>query len=47
MKKLGADGKQAERRPIKGTIAPSADCSEDQRRANILVASEKDLPRTQ
>lgn len=35
-------GRQVETRPIKGTIARSADSKEDQRRAEILVASEKD-----
>lgn len=38
--KLG--GRLVETRPIKGTIARSADSKEDQRRAEILVASEKD-----
>jgi len=39
---LKLDGRQVETRPIKGTIARSADSMEDQRRAEILVASEKD-----
>ncbi|MBH5371512.1 aminodeoxychorismate synthase component I [Bradyrhizobium glycinis] len=38
--KLG--GGRVETRPIKGTIARSADPKEDQRRAELLVASEKD-----
>lgn len=38
--KLG--GRRVETRPIKGTIARSADSKEDQRRAEILIASEKD-----
>ncbi|WP_354142096.1 aminodeoxychorismate synthase component I [Bradyrhizobium sp. RT11b] len=39
---LRLDGRQIETRPIKGTIARSADSKEDQRRAEILVTSEKD-----
>ncbi|UPJ84361.1 aminodeoxychorismate synthase component I [Bradyrhizobium sp. 183] len=39
---LKLDGRQVETRPIKGTIARSADYKEDTRRAEILVASEKD-----
>ncbi|UQR64847.1 aminodeoxychorismate synthase component I [Bradyrhizobium sp. C-145] len=39
---LKLDGTQVETRPIKGTIARSADSNEDQRRANTLAASEKD-----
>lgn len=39
---LKLDGQQVETRPIKGTIARSADSEEDQRRAEVLVASEKD-----
>ncbi|MGY4408267.1 aminodeoxychorismate synthase component I [Bradyrhizobium sp. LB7.1] len=39
---LKLDGRHVETRPIKGTIPRSADSSEDQRRAEILVASEKD-----
>ncbi|MFC7700902.1 aminodeoxychorismate synthase component I [Bradyrhizobium sp. GCM10028915] len=39
---LRLDGRQVETRPIKGTIARSADSKEDQRRAELLVASEKD-----
>ncbi|MCP1835679.1 para-aminobenzoate synthetase component 1 [Bradyrhizobium sp. USDA 4532] len=39
---LRVDGRQVETRPIKGTIARSADCSEDVRRAELLLASEKD-----
>ncbi|XLS15907.1 aminodeoxychorismate synthase component I [Bradyrhizobium sp. RDM4] len=39
---LRLDGRQVETRPIKGTIARSADSKEDQRRAEILVASKKD-----
>ncbi|MCK1517556.1 aminodeoxychorismate synthase component I [Bradyrhizobium sp. 190] len=35
-------GQKVETRPIKGTIARSANSEEDQRRAEILVASEKD-----
>jgi para-aminobenzoate synthetase component I len=36
------DGRLAETRPIKGTIARDADASEDRRLAGILMASEKD-----
>lgn len=36
------EGRQVETRPIKGTIARSADSKEDQRRSEILLASEKD-----
>ncbi|MGY4502217.1 para-aminobenzoate synthetase component 1 [Bradyrhizobium sp. GM24.11] len=39
---LRLDGRQVETRPIKGTIARSADSKEDQRRAEMLVRSEKD-----
>jgi para-aminobenzoate synthetase component I len=39
---LKLDGRQVETRPIKGTIARSGDAKEDQRRAEALVASEKD-----
>ncbi|MCK1408269.1 aminodeoxychorismate synthase component I [Bradyrhizobium sp. 76] len=39
---LKLDGTKVETRPIKGTIARSADSNEDQRRANVLAASEKD-----
>lgn len=39
---LRLDGQQVETRPIKGTIARSADSTEDQRRAEALLASEKD-----
>ncbi|WGR90687.1 aminodeoxychorismate synthase component I (plasmid) [Bradyrhizobium sp. ISRA435] len=39
---LKLDGRQVETRPIKGTIPRSADSREDQRRAKILLASEKD-----
>ncbi|MGY3487847.1 para-aminobenzoate synthetase component 1 [Bradyrhizobium sp. USDA 4011] len=39
---LKLDGRQVETRPIKGTIARSADHAEDRRRAEILLASEKD-----
>ncbi|MCP3392105.1 aminodeoxychorismate synthase component I [Bradyrhizobium sp. CCGB12] len=39
---LKLDGRQVETRPIKGTMARSADPGEDRRRAEILVASEKD-----
>ncbi|MCP3413622.1 aminodeoxychorismate synthase component I [Bradyrhizobium brasilense] len=39
---LKLDGRQVETRPIKGTIARSADPEEDRRRAEILLASEKD-----
>lgn len=39
---LKLNGRQVETRPIKGTIARSADCKEDQRRVEILLASEKD-----
>lgn len=35
-------GRQVETRPIKGTIARSADREEDERRAKLLLASEKD-----
>lgn len=38
---LKLDGRQVETRPIKGTIARSTDLKEDQRRAEILLASEK------
>lgn len=39
---LKLDGRQVETRPIKGTIARSADRREDERRAGTLPASEKD-----
>lgn len=39
---LKLDGQQVETRPIKGTIARSADGEEDRRRAKVLLASEKD-----
>ncbi|AMA59845.1 aminodeoxychorismate synthase component I [Bradyrhizobium sp. CCGE-LA001] len=39
---LKLDGRQVQTRPIKGTIARSADAGKDRRRAEILVASEKD-----
>ncbi|MGY3509134.1 anthranilate/para-aminobenzoate synthase component I [Bradyrhizobium sp. USDA 3051] len=39
---LKLDAQQVETRPIKGTIARSADFREDQRRAQFLLASEKD-----
>ncbi|OAF19830.1 aminodeoxychorismate synthase component I [Bradyrhizobium neotropicale] len=39
---LKLDGGRVETRPIKGTIARCADPKEDQRRAEMLVASEKD-----
>ncbi|MEY9511437.1 aminodeoxychorismate synthase component I [Bradyrhizobium elkanii] len=39
---LKLTGRQVETRPIKGTIARSADSGEDRRRAEILLASEKD-----
>ncbi|WP_433995584.1 anthranilate synthase component I family protein [Bradyrhizobium genosp. SA-3] len=39
---LRLDGRKVETRPIKGTIARSADSEEDQRRAELLLASEKD-----
>ncbi|UPK05760.1 aminodeoxychorismate synthase component I [Bradyrhizobium sp. 170] len=39
---LKLDGQEVETRPIKGTIARSADFEEDRRRAEVLVASEKD-----
>ncbi|MET4349239.1 para-aminobenzoate synthetase component 1 [Bradyrhizobium sp. RT9b] len=39
---LRLDGRLVETRPIKGTITRAADSKEDQRRAEILVASEKD-----
>ncbi|EIG61378.1 aminodeoxychorismate synthase component I [Bradyrhizobium sp. WSM1253] len=39
---LKLDGRKVETRPIKGTIARSGDSAEDQRRAEILLASEKD-----
>ncbi|MCA6103600.1 aminodeoxychorismate synthase component I [Bradyrhizobium australafricanum] len=39
---LRLDGRQVETRPIKGTIARSADSAEDLHRAEILLASEKD-----
>ncbi|SDC96636.1 aminodeoxychorismate synthase, subunit I [Bradyrhizobium brasilense] len=39
---LRLDGRQVETRPIKGTIARSTDPKEDQRLAEILLASEKD-----
>ncbi|MVT54145.1 aminodeoxychorismate synthase component I [Bradyrhizobium yuanmingense] len=39
---LKLEGRQVETRPIKGTIARSANPRKDRRRAEILVASEKD-----
>ncbi|MDA9464790.1 aminodeoxychorismate synthase component I [Bradyrhizobium sp. CCBAU 53415] len=39
---LKLDGGQVETRPIKGTFARSADSAEDRRRAELLLASEKD-----
>lgn len=36
------DGRNVETRPIKGTIARSEDYAEDQRQAEMLLASEKD-----
>ncbi|MGY4422014.1 para-aminobenzoate synthetase component 1 [Bradyrhizobium sp. JR6.1] len=39
---LKLDGRQVETRPIKGTIARSANSDEDRRRAEILLASQKD-----
>ncbi len=39
---LKLDGRRVETRPIKGTIARSADSKEDERRAELLAASEKD-----
>lgn len=39
---LKLNGRQVETRPIKGTIARCADSEEDWRRAEILLASEKD-----
>lgn len=39
---LKLEGRHVETRPIKGTIARSADSKEDRRRAEILLASEKD-----
>ncbi len=39
---LKLDGRDVETRPIKGTIARAADSEEDQRRIEILNASEKD-----
>lgn len=39
---LRLDGRHVETRPIKGTIARSADPDEGQRRAAILLSSEKD-----
>ncbi|RZM93515.1 aminodeoxychorismate synthase, component I [Bradyrhizobium genosp. SA-3] len=39
---LKLDGRQVETRPIKGTIARSTDSAEDGRRAELLLASEKD-----
>ncbi len=39
---LKLDGQRVETRPIKGTIARSADPSEDRRRAEFLLTSEKD-----
>ncbi|MET4261414.1 para-aminobenzoate synthetase component 1 [Bradyrhizobium sp. S3.12.5] len=39
---LKLDGRQVETRPIKGTIARSPDSKEDERRADMLVTSEKD-----
>ncbi|MCP3460735.1 aminodeoxychorismate synthase component I [Bradyrhizobium sp. CCGUVB23] len=39
---LRLDGRRVETRPIKGTIARSTDPMEDQRRAQLLVTSDKD-----
>ncbi|MGY8663455.1 aminodeoxychorismate synthase component I [Bradyrhizobium sp. UFLA05-109] len=39
---LKLDGRRVETRPIKGTIARSTDSGEDQRRAHLLAASDKD-----
>ncbi|MCP3441258.1 aminodeoxychorismate synthase component I [Bradyrhizobium sp. CCGUVB14] len=39
---LKLDGRRVETRPIKGTSARSADAEEDQRRAQLLVTSDKD-----
>ncbi|MGY3611137.1 MULTISPECIES: aminodeoxychorismate synthase component I [unclassified Bradyrhizobium] len=39
---LKLDGRQVETRPIKGTIARPADLRDDRRRAELLLASEKD-----
>ncbi|WP_171580839.1 aminodeoxychorismate synthase component I [Bradyrhizobium australiense] len=39
---LKLDGPHVETRPIKGTIARSADSKDDRRRAELLLASEKD-----
>ncbi|WP_050400030.1 aminodeoxychorismate synthase component I [Bradyrhizobium embrapense] len=39
---LRLEGRQVETRPIKGTIARSADAAEDMHRAELLLASEKD-----
>lgn len=39
---LKLDGRRVETRPIKGTIARSTDPVEDQRRAQLLVTSDKD-----
>lgn len=39
---LRLDGRKVETRPIKGTIARSADSEEDRRRAEILLACEKE-----
>ncbi|MFG3591649.1 aminodeoxychorismate synthase component I [Bradyrhizobium sp. RDI18] len=39
---LKLNGRQVETRPIKGTIARSADSKDDRRRAELLLASEKD-----
>ncbi|MFX9962108.1 chorismate-binding protein, partial [Acinetobacter baumannii] len=39
---LRLDGQQVETRPIKGTIRRSTDPQEDQQRAELLLASEKD-----
>ncbi|WP_065755433.1 aminodeoxychorismate synthase component I [Bradyrhizobium paxllaeri] len=39
---LKLDGRQVETRPIKGTTARSADSKDDRRRAELLLASEKD-----
>lgn len=39
---MKCDARQVETRPIKGTIARSIDSSEDKRRADLLLASEKD-----
>lgn len=39
---LRLDGQTVQTRPIKGTIARSADATEDRRRTEILLGAEKD-----